>query len=118
MRKVTKIFEIDEYELFDEEINVTVTNGHQEKEIPVPRERFEKWLKYDDRLEWIRDSVDHLGEHVQQTGTVPAEMYWEDFHSYRIKSDLYDFIVLKMADHRTIFDIEKPIKEILNLQIS
>lgn len=112
--KSNKLFEIEEYNLFDDEIEVTITRGEQEKTISVPRERFERWLENNGRLDYCRDWADYSGEHQQDTGTMTIEDYW-DWSTYReIKSDLYDFIVTKMMDVRKVFDVQTPLKNILN----
>jgi hypothetical protein len=113
MSKNTNLFEIEDFNLFDEEIEVIAIKGEQEKTISVPRGRFEKWLQNDDRLEYCIDSVDHTGEHVQNLGTISVEDYWSDINISKTR-DLYEFIVLKMMDSRKIFDIQTPLKSILN----
>ena len=112
MANLKQLFEINDFTLFDEEIEVTVERGQREKTISVPRARFEKWMQNTDRLDYCNDYADCQGEHVQQTGTFSIEGYWSDINIEK-KVDLYEFIVLKIMDVRQIFDIETPLKQIL-----
>lgn len=112
MNANVKLFEIIDFNLFDEEIEVIAVKGEREKTISVPRARFEKWLQNDGRLNYCIDSVDHTGEHVQDLGTISIEDYWSDINIEK-KRDLYEFIVLKMMDSRKIFDIQTSLQSIL-----
>lgn len=111
MANLKQLFEITDFTLFDEEIEVTIERGEREKTISVPRARFEKWLQNTDRIDYCKDYCE-AGEHVQQTGTFTIENYWGDINIEK-KTDLYEFIVLKMMDVRKTFDIETPLKSIL-----
>ncbi len=113
MSKNTNLFEIEDFNLFDEEIEVIAVKDEREKTISVPRSMFEKWLQNTDRLDYCNDFADYAGEHQQQTGTISIEDYWADINIEK-KVDLYEFIILKMMDSRKIFDIQTPLKSILN----
>lgn len=117
MANLKQLFEIEDFNLFDEEIEVIASKGEQEKTISVPRGRFEKWLVNTDRLEYCTDSVDHTGEHVQDLGTISVEDYWDDINIEK-KRDLYEFIILKMMDSRKIFDVQISLKSILKTAFS
>jgi hypothetical protein len=93
MSSKDKQFQIDEYNEYDSEIEVFTLNHGEEKTIFINREKFEKWLEKDGRLEWIYDYCQ--GEAVQETGTLPVEDYFIENSSYKIKEDLYDYITEK-----------------------
>lgn len=99
-----RIFEITDFTIEDETIEVEIKKGDQEKIVSVPRQRFEKWLKVDDRLNWEDNYSDYGGCHVQQLGTYSIDEYWELLSNSDIEKDLYDFIITKMSDARKIFD--------------
>lgn len=112
MSKVKQLFEIDEYTLWDKEIEVFLMNDTQEKEINIPREKFEQWLEDSGRLNYCNDSVNYAGDHIQETGTISIDHYWDNIFIDK-KPDLYDYILLKVVDAKKIFDIESPLKRIL-----
>ena len=112
MSKVKQLFEIDDFNLWDKEIEVFLIQGEKEKEVSISRAKFEKWLKDSGRLDYCNDSADYAGEHQQETGSISLDNYWNDIMIDKRK-DLYDYIILNMVDNRIIFDIESPIKRIL-----
>jgi guanylate kinase len=95
MSSKDKQFEIDEYNVFDSEIEVFTLNHGDEKTLFINREKFEKWLEKDGRLEWVYEYADYSGEAVQETGILPIEDYFVENSSYKIKEDLYDYITEK-----------------------
>jgi len=105
-----KLFQIGEFNLFDDEIEVFLLKDGEEKTLFISREKFEKWLKEDSRLDWTFDCADTLGEHYQETGTMPVESYYEAFTIEEVKTDLYDYIIKKM-DCKKFF--EAPLNHIL-----
>jgi len=108
--KLQNLFQIDEYNVCDDEIEVFLLKGGEEKTIFISREKFEKWLKEDNRLDWVFDCADTMGEHYQETGTMPVESYYEACTIDEVKSDLYDYIIKKM-DCKKFF--EAPLNHIL-----
>ena len=90
-----KQFQIDEYNEYDSEIEVFTLKNGEEKTLFIDREKFEKWLEKDGRLEWIYDYADCQGEAVQETGILPIEDYFSENSTYKIKEDLYDYIIEK-----------------------
>lgn len=111
MSKVKQLFEIDDFNLWDKEIEVFLIQGEKEKEKSISRAKFEKWLEDSGRLDYCNDAVDHEGEHVQVTGTIDIENYWDDILLDK-RQHLYDYILLNI-DPEKIFDIESPLKRIL-----
>ena len=112
MNKSTKLFEIDDFNLWDDEIEVFMKRGDTEREKSIPRARFERWLSESGRLDWEDNKSDHTGEHVQETGTMTIDEYWSDCHFEQKCFDLYDYLVLHM-DARKVFDVESSIFRIL-----
>jgi hypothetical protein len=102
MSKNTKLFEIEDYNLFGTEIEVFLKKDGKEKTIFIHRPDFEQWLKDDSRLDWIMDSCDYAGEHVQQQYSIPIEDYFQESCIQEVKTDLYDFIIKKL-DYRKLF---------------
>jgi hypothetical protein len=87
-----KLFEIDDYNLFETEIEAFLKKDGKEKTIFIHRPDFEQWLKDDSRLDWIMDSCDYAGEHVQQQYSIPIEDYFQESCIEEVKTDLYDYI--------------------------
>jgi len=112
MANLRQLFEIDDYNVWEKEIECFLVNNTQEKEINIPREKFEQWLEDSDRLDYCHDSVDYKGDHIQETGTISIDHYWDNIFIDK-KPDLYDYILLKIVDAKKIFDIESPLKRIL-----
>ena len=110
MSKNKKLFEIDDYNLFETEIEVFLKKDGEEKTIFIHRPDFEQWLKDDSRLDWIMDSCDYSGEHVQHQYSIPIEEYFQESCIEDIKSDMYDYIV-KKTDCKKFF--ETPLNQIL-----
>ena len=103
--KLQNLFHIDEYNVYDDEIEVFLLKDGQEKTIFISREKFEKWLKEDNRLDWVFDCADTMGEHYQETGTMPVESYYEACTIDEVKTDLYDYIIKKM-DCKKFFELD------------
>lgn len=98
----TQLFEIAEYNLFEDEIEIFISRCGNEKHYMVPRVEFENWLRDTDRLDWVRDEMTN-GEYTQSAGTIPATKFWEQTPAY-IKEALYEFILLKRMDTVKVFD--------------
>lgn len=100
---MNKLFEIECFDLEENQITVFAVKGTASKTITVPRQKFENWLRFDDRLNWEMNCSDYKGEHVQETGVMSMEEYYA-LPEREIDKDLYDYIVLKMEDSAKIFD--------------
>lgn len=100
--KLNKLFQIDEYNLFDDEIEIFTISKNEEKHYMIPRIEFEDWLRDTDRLDWVRDEMTN-GEYVQSSGTIPAQQFWEQTQTF-IKETLYEFILLKRMDSAKMLD--------------
>ena len=98
--KLQKLFHIDEYNVYDSEIEIFLLKDGDEKTIFIDREKFLKWLDDEDRLKWIYDYTDSAGEHQQKTGEVPPELYFEETPFFQVESDLHDYI---MANYKKYF---------------
>ncbi len=108
MCKLKQLFEIEDFELWETEIEVFTASG---KDYLISREQFENWLRWDDRLNWEYNYSDCAGEHVQELGVMSLTEYWAQ-DSDTIKSDLYDFIVVKIIGEKA-FDIKPALESIL-----
>lgn len=104
-----KQFTIDDFELLENEIEVFLVVGESEKEIIIPRQKFEDWLKRTDRIEYCLDGVDSFGDHEQITGVIPIDAYYSDYRE-RAVNDLYDYIII---NHTDPFDIKPALDKIL-----
>lgn len=102
------MFEIDEFELKDDRILVSISKNNEQQTVAIPRAKYEEWLKDSSRLDWVYDTVTCDGEHDQQTGTLPIDIYFEDIPH----NDLYDWIVLKWVAE-DVFNIQQPMENIL-----
>ena len=100
-----KFFQIDTYEVFENDIEIEILQNDKLELITASRLQFEKWLEDSDRLDYCFDSCDAFGEHQQETGTLPVERYFDDYKDEKIKNDLYDFIVVKML-WKEVFQID------------
>jgi len=96
---LNKLFYIDEYNVYDDEIEIFLLKDIDEKTIFIDREKFLKWLDDEDRLKWVDDYVCN-GEHQQKTGEVPPELYFEQTSYSQVENDLYDYI---MANYKKYF---------------
>lgn len=56
----------------------------------VPRRYFDEWLSDTGRLEWELNSSDHTGAHVQQSGVMDLDTYYQHPH-YVIIADIIDY---------------------------
>src|SRR5690242_12814304 len=101
MANLQQLFEIDNFTLYDKFIEVELSNYEFDKIINIPRAKFECWLKHEGRLEWTMDYSDHTGEHIQKTGIMDIDEYWDC--NTNIETDLYDYIIEKMIDSVKIF---------------
>lgn len=109
--KVKQLFEIDDYTLEENIIVVDILKNGREKEIKINRNIYQSWLQDSGRLEWVFDTGNYRGEHIQEIGTLAMDDYWQDIMVDK-NNDLYDFIVLKMVAEDA-FNIKQPLSNIL-----
>lgn len=112
MNKITKLFEIEDYNISDEEIEVTTFKNDVEKNYTIDRQKFEKWLRHNDKLDYCFDWSDYAGEHQQEVGQMSLDEYWESGREY-IYQDLYDYIIIKIEGEK-FFDVFGLLGKIFN----
>jgi hypothetical protein len=88
-----KLFKISDYEKNENVINVFTETDQQ---IDINYTKFMDWLTWDERREWVMDYSEG-GEHIQKSGTLSDEEYWNSSRS-QIIEDLYDFIICRQMD--------------------
>lgn len=91
MQKQPQQFKIEGYDLINNEIIVDIEKYSISIPVTIPLDKFEWWLKTNDRLQWEMNLSDHQGVHQQFTGTMSLEEYWNTDTS-QIKEDLYGYI--------------------------
>ena len=67
--------------------------------VEIPEKKFHLFLREEDKLSWIMDSSDHTGEHVQASGDMSYEEYWNCETRY-IYEDLYEYITTHPINFR------------------
>lgn len=85
-------FTIESYDTKDGEVIVMTEKYSIAITVTIPQDKFEWWLRLEDKLEWCIDTADHQGEHQQFFGTMSLEEYWATDERY-IKEDLYKYII-------------------------
>lgn len=91
-----KLFKITDFsvEHDDNEIIATLDTQHV---CHIPLNKFERWLKQTDRLEWVHEYSDNTGDHIQETGRYTMDQYWGMSRAY-LKYDIYEFIGIHFID--------------------
>jgi len=84
-------FKIESYEIANNEISVMTEKNYIAIPVTIPLDKFEWWLRVEDKLQWVIDTSDHTGEHQQFTGTMSLEEYWNT-SDIDIHNDLYEYI--------------------------
>lgn len=84
-------FTIESYDTKDGEITVMTEKYNIAITVTIPQDKFEWWLRLEDKLEWVMDTSDHTGQHHQFAGTMSLNEYW-DSDKHFIKKDLYEYI--------------------------
>lgn len=107
-----KLFEIEDYNVFENEDLIEVFTD--KKDYSFSLSKFNYWLEKSDRLEWCDDGVDHNGVHVQQTGVMTIDDYWQG-DTRLIRNDLYDYIILKIESEKK-FDLFETLANIFRPQ--
>lgn len=90
--KKQREFKIESYDIQDKEILVDLQKCSISIPVTIPQDKFEWWLRVNNKLEWVFDISDHTGEHQQFNGTMSLGEYWATNTEY-IHDDLYDYIV-------------------------
>jgi len=85
-------FTIESYEVTNEEVTVMAEKYNIGIPVTIPRDKFEWWLRVEDKLNWELNTSDHQGQHQQFFGTMSLAEYW-DTNSQYIKQDLYEYII-------------------------
>jgi hypothetical protein len=84
-------FTIQEYNRFNGEVLAETVDGRQ---WPIQEADFEKYLERNGLLDWELDYADYEGEHIQQTGKMDLDDYFEQDERY-IKLDLQTYLESK-----------------------
>lgn len=84
-------FKIESYEIANNEITVMLEKYSIGIPITIPQDKFEWWLRVNNKLDWTMDTSDHQGEHQQFFGTMSLGEYWDGDKHY-IHKDLYEYI--------------------------
>ncbi len=79
-------FNIADYELKDNEITVTTERYSIHIPVFIPVDKFEWWLKINDRLQW---EIKGSGQNI--TGNMSLAEYWATDPAH-IKQDIYGYI--------------------------
>lgn len=85
-------FTVESYEVVKGVIIVMLERYDIGLPVTIPQDKFEWWLKINDKLEWVMDTSDHTGDHQQFTGTMSLEEYWAT-SDIDIHKDLYGYII-------------------------
>lgn len=85
-------FNIESYTIEGDNIVVMCEKWNRGVPVTIPKHLFETFLLGQDKLDWELNSSDERGEHVQKTGRMTIEEYWEGDMAY-IYQDLYEYIV-------------------------
>lgn len=94
-----KHFLINRYETIGTFLNVVIERFDFEIPIKIPTDKFEQFLNHEGKLDWIIDTNDHTGEHLQFSGTMDMEEYWLNDRRI-IEKDLYQYITMNPITYR------------------
>lgn len=94
--------------------NITTSSEQKELEIEVKiRKRcFWDFIVFNDKANWELNSSDSSGEHVQQSGQMSEEEYFE-LDNETVYQDIYEFIAGNPIRYRSQI-VEDSLKSILN----
>ncbi len=84
-------FTIESYEVVKGVIIVMLEKYDIGIPVTIPQDKFEWWLRVEDKLQWVFDTSDHTGEHQQFNGTMSMDEYWAT-SDIDIHNDLYGYI--------------------------
>ena len=91
MQKQPQYFAIESYEIANNEITVMLEKYSIAIPVKIPLDKFEWWLRTNDKLQWELNTSDHTGQHQQFNGTMSLDEYWAT-DSHYIRQDLYQYI--------------------------
>lgn len=83
-------FNIESYENENGHLIVTIERNDLAFPAHVDKDKFEWWLRINDKLEWAMSTSDHTGEPKHFNGTMSLGEYWE--LDYNVKEDLYEYM--------------------------
>lgn len=103
---MNKHFNVESYNvkryIFPEDIiDVMIEKNNKGIPIQIKLEDFELFLITKDKLDWQLDLSNECGEHVQRSGKMTMEEYWEGDLSY-IYNDLYEYITTHQIKYKGI----------------
>lgn len=70
-------FSIESYEVTNDEVIVMAEKYNSAIPVTIPKDKFEWWLRLEDKLNWELNTSDHQGEHHQFFGTMSLAEYWD-----------------------------------------
>lgn len=110
---------ISDYEIDEKYICLEAYNesGTFREEVRILKTKFASWLKANEKLDWVKDSSDHNGDHVQQAGTWNFEEYLNARPHWIVEDDLVEYLQEVVFKPAQVFDdILKSIKNITNVR--
>lgn len=99
MAKIPQLFEIENYDVRNNHIEVFTVKHMTCIPVRIPLDTYTAFLLRTDKRQFELNYSDHQGEHVQRCGTMTMEEYWNQNDSY-IKSDLYEYITTHPINFR------------------
>lgn len=94
-----KHFLIEDYEIKNETVIVTLQKSGVIIPITIPLEKFKFFLVTNGKLDWELNTSDHTGEHQQFTGSMTMDEYWGTDEKL-IHEDLYEYITTNPITYR------------------
>ena len=91
MNLQTHHFLIDEFETMGTEIVVSLTKSNLLIPVLIPVDKFQLFLLKNSKLDWELNHADHSGEHIQASGRMTYDEYWNSDPDY-IKQHFYEYI--------------------------
>lgn len=85
-------FKIEGYEIANNEITVMLEKYSIAIPVIIPQDKFEFWLRTEDKLQWQLVTADHTGQPQEFNGTMSLDEYWNTGDQY-ITPDLYQYII-------------------------
>lgn len=101
MANLLKIFDYDVHP-DDNQVETYVEYQNRTQRVNINLFSFEMWLRRNGRLGWESNTSDHTGEHVQRTGEMSMNEYW-DYSTLIIHWDLLEYI---QTSGNTITDLD------------
>jgi len=73
-------------------LTVGIEYGDKVQSLSFPLDKFFAFLKTHGRLDWVEDSSNEMGEHVQTTGEIDTDQYFSEVSWNDIEEDVLSFI--------------------------